>query len=150
MTQVELSNLNCVFRSQQHGCDIIKFSSNHPEKLCPGPAPASFTQQFVSHLMLLTGAGGWCSCTWPDLSRSCWLFSPLLPQFTERPFTQGFHITELMIKGMPLLLPCPSCQHHFQVTALSHGAPRLLLQTSRKLSRNFYLSLVTGRKTLPS
>lgn len=127
---------------------LIKFSSNHPEKLCPGSAPAQRPSPNSLYLISCYSQELGADAVAPDQPQQ---ELPLLPQFPERPCTQGFHITELMIKGCPFhCLAFLVWKHHFQVTALSHGPPWLLLQSSRKLSRNFYSSLVTGRETLPS
>lgn len=95
--------LMCFSRSQYHGCDFIKFSSNHPEKLCPGSAPAQHPSPHSLYLI---------SCYSQELMQLHLTRPeqelPLLPQL---PCTQGFHITELMIKGCPfycLALPASS------------------------------------------
>ena len=68
-------------------------------------------------------------------------------QFNERPYIHGSHISDLMTKVMLILLLFPSWPLSDAV-AVSRGAPWQLLQTSRKLSMNFYPSSPTDRKPL--
>lgn len=154
VTQVELSNPKCAF--PDHSCSVsclwlhqIVFEPSKKAVSKFSSSPTPFTQICVSSCVTYRSWELMQLHLIRPQQELLALQAPLLPQFTKRPCTQGFHITELMIKGMPLLLPCPSFQHHFQVTALSHRAPQLLLQTPRKLSRNFYPSLVmAGKHTL--
>lgn len=96
MTQVELSNLKCVFPdhtimvvTSSHSLLAIQKSCAQDELQPNIPHPTVCIQSRVTHksweLMQLHLTG-------PQQEL------PLLPQF---PCTQGFHITELMLKGCP-------------------------------------------------